>query len=153
MAFNADQLLMLLGRNTTFTGRIDIWLLVWELIQQNILLDNGYYGFWYDVQHSLYYGVRAAHNGFLDVMVFLGAIGMFLFVLMLEKAFFLSAKHYFSDEMTLQSVFPFVFLVSFSVVNLMESYFLVKMRILTVVFLYVVLYLNMMKADTRKNTS
>ena len=96
VALNAEQLLMLLGKNTTFTGRTNIWLLVWDLIQQHILLGNGFYGFWYDAEHSLH-GVRAAHNGYLDVMVFLGAIGMFFFALMLGKALFLSAKLYFSD--------------------------------------------------------
>lgn len=157
VALNANLLLMqLFGKDTSFHGRIDLWLQVWELIQQNLLSGNGYYGFWYNAEHSfdglkgnIFYGLRAAHNGFLDVLVFLGVIGMFFFALMLGKALFLSAKLYFSDEMTLHSVFPFVFLVSFSVVNLMESYFLVKMRILTVVFLYVVIYLNLGRAGAR----
>lgn len=139
-----DQLLMyLFGKSLAFTGRTGIWIKVVELIKQNILIGNGYYGFWYDMQHSLQkFGMIMSHNGYLEIMVFLGSIGFFLFLLMWGRALFLSAKLFFSKKMTLETTFPFIFLVSYSVQNTMESLFFLKMNVFTVIFIYFVLYLN-----------
>jgi len=139
-----DQILELFGKNLTFSGRIWIWEKVLGVIQQKPFIGNGYYGYWNDAQHGvegLSYRVTS-HSGFLEIMVFLGIIGFCLFLLMWGRALFLSAKLYFSDRMTLEATFLFIFLISFSFQSTMESYFFQKMKFATIVFIYCILYLN-----------
>lgn len=142
--FNVEQVLHLFGKNTTLTNRTVIWVNVIEIIKQDIYVGKGYYGFWYDAQHGIkrFPTGLMSHNGFMEIMVFFGGIGFFLFFFMWARALFLSAKLFFSKQMSLGCVFPFIFLVVYSLQNTMDSLFFLKMNVFTVVFLYLIIYLN-----------
>jgi exopolysaccharide production protein ExoQ len=73
-----------LGRDTTLTGRTDIWAALLPNAMQNLILGAGFGGFWTDKTVNLYL-VNEAHNGYLDVLLELGVIG-----LLLHSAFLLS---------------------------------------------------------------
>ncbi|MCU7837319.1 MAG: O-antigen ligase family protein [gamma proteobacterium symbiont of Taylorina sp.] len=144
ISLNLAKVVGIFGKNLTFTDRDEIWTKVLDVIQQKLLLGNGYYGFWYDDLHKIpgrFYGIMS-HSGFLEIMVFLGVIGFFFFLLMWGRALFLAAKLYFSERMTLETVFPFIFLVVYSIQNSMESLFFLKMNIFTIIFIYCILYVN-----------
>jgi exopolysaccharide production protein ExoQ len=81
-----EPVLTLLGRDLTLTGRTDIWQLVWSAIEQRPLLGYGYSGFWtastgpvLDICFITGWQVPNAHNGFLDLLLAFGAIGLFLY--------------------------------------------------------------------------
>ena len=140
----AEQFLALFGKNLTFTGRTRIWTGVWEVIQQNLMLGNGYLGFWYDRAHSIPnwpVGLHA-HNGYLEVMIYFGFTGLILFFLLWSRALFLSAKLFFSNQMSLKNLLPFIFLVTYSLQNTMESSFFLQRNLLWILFIYFVIYLN-----------
>jgi exopolysaccharide production protein ExoQ len=141
---NADQLIILSERSISFSIRIDIWTEVWAVIQKKSLLGNGYLGFWYDEAHKISIGpvFLSSHSGYLEIIVYLGFIGLFLFFMVWIRALFLSAQLFFSNQMTLQSVFPFLFLVTYSLQNIMESTFFLDRSLLWILFIYFVLYLN-----------
>jgi len=75
-----------LGRDATFTDRDQIWRELVPIAMQNSILGQGYGGFWVLPIES---GVNEAHNGYLDLMLELGLVGivlLFAFVISLCKA-------------------------------------------------------------------
>jgi exopolysaccharide production protein ExoQ len=78
----AGSLVHALGRNTTLTGRLSIWTAVLS-VQTNPLLGTGYESFWlgsrlqrvWDMTST---GIQEAHNGYIEVYLNLGWIGLIL---------------------------------------------------------------------------
>jgi O-antigen ligase len=78
----AGSLLHALGRNTTLTGRLNIWKAVLSL-QTNPLFGTGFESFWLggrlqSVSKLTGMGISEAHNGYLEVYLNLGWIGLIL---------------------------------------------------------------------------
>jgi exopolysaccharide production protein ExoQ len=72
----------LLGRDTTLTGRTEVWadvLPAWEL---HPLLGYGFGSFWTDARRQLY-DIPTAHNGYLDILLELGEVGLGFYVVWL----------------------------------------------------------------------
>jgi O-antigen ligase len=73
-----------LGRDRTLTGRTDeIWAPLFKIALENPLLGVGYGGFWVKPVEGLDVNgipINEAHNGYLDVFIQLGAVGIILFV-------------------------------------------------------------------------
>jgi exopolysaccharide production protein ExoQ len=77
-----------LGRDATLTGRTSIWQQVWVAILKHPLLGYGFAAFWqgmkgesYNVILALRFVIFHAHNGFLEIWLELGAVGLLLFFL------------------------------------------------------------------------
>jgi exopolysaccharide production protein ExoQ len=73
----------ILGKDPTLTGRTKIWSLVLVSIMKHPLLGYGYRGYWHGLQGESanvsladHWIVPAAHNGFLDLWLGLGAVGV-----------------------------------------------------------------------------
>ena len=84
----ADKLLMLLGRDASFTGRTEVWQRVATLIAERPYLGYGH-GFWGidsperdGIWTELGWAAPHAHNTFLDIRLQLGLIGVVLAVCM-----------------------------------------------------------------------
>src|SRR5216683_2689455 len=80
LAFSED-LVAVLGRDTTLTGRTDIWPIVLDAVWQKPLLGFGYYAATADFMRPLlvaWVGSAAvdAHNGYLDVLLGTGIVGL-----------------------------------------------------------------------------
>lgn len=80
-----------LGRNSTLTGRTDIWHYALGLVQ-NPLIGAGYESFWIgprleEMKILLNQGINQAHNGYIEVYLNLGWIGAGLLVLILVTAY------------------------------------------------------------------
>ena len=80
---NADSLLIVMGRNPTLTGRTEIWKAIWHAITKQMLLGYGFDGFWAgirgksaDVILTLGWVAKHSHNGFLDIWLDLGIVGL-----------------------------------------------------------------------------
>jgi exopolysaccharide production protein ExoQ len=84
-----EPVLTLLGRDLTLTGRTDIWQMAWGAILESPLLGYGYSGFWtattgpvLDIWFIAGWQVPNAHQGFLDLMLAFGVVGLLLYVLL-----------------------------------------------------------------------
>ncbi len=68
-------------RDSSFTGRTDIWRAVLEVASDNPLLGVGYGGYWGLEDVTIYstLGVRESHSGYLDVYLEVGMVGIVLF--------------------------------------------------------------------------
>ena len=75
-----------LGRDLTFTGRTDVWQAAGAFAGQKPWLGFGYYAFWLDpvgpaywVRQAVRWDVASAHNGWLELTLSLGRVGVVLF--------------------------------------------------------------------------
>jgi O-antigen ligase len=94
MLANAGMMFSLLGRDSTLTGRTGVWQAVWEAISKHMLLGYGFSGFWAGLRGesanvilTLGWAARHAHNGFLDLWLELGLLGLGLFAISYFAAF------------------------------------------------------------------
>jgi exopolysaccharide production protein ExoQ len=71
-----------LGRNNTLTGRTDVWAAVLPAMKQQPLLGYGFGSFWTDARRELY-DIPTAHNGYLDILLELGEVGLAFYVVWL----------------------------------------------------------------------
>ena len=85
---NLDFLLGLLGKDTTLTGRTELWQLTWASIQKEYWLGYGYRSFWIEgnseasiINTTLSWIVPHAHNGLLQLWTNLGLIGVIIYLL------------------------------------------------------------------------
>ncbi|MEL6930615.1 MAG: O-antigen ligase [Cyanobacteria bacterium J06600_6] len=83
----SDSLLSNLGRDSTLSGRTLIWGYVWDQIQLKFWLGYGMTAFWNGldgpssyIQYAMRIGVIYAHNGFLDLWLSIGLVGLGIFL-------------------------------------------------------------------------
>ncbi len=90
LVFNLENIANSAGKNLTLTGRTTIWSAVSYKIAERPLLGYGYLGFWRDIYGgSAYVGKvfnnlylpKDAHNGFLELALAFGFVGVALFSL------------------------------------------------------------------------
>jgi exopolysaccharide production protein ExoQ len=87
------ELLRILGRNATLSGRTGIWSLILVSIAKRPLLGYGFYAFWLGLRGEsarLIVGTNwvfgYAHNGILEIWLQLGFVGVALFFITLFQA-------------------------------------------------------------------
>ena len=75
------------GKDLTFTGRTEIWSIIRERIDEHPVLGGGFGAYWVGEQpgsqsweflERMYFYPGQAHNGYLDVLNDLGAVGLIL---------------------------------------------------------------------------
>ena len=84
----SDSLFDLVGKDVTLSGRTFIWQYVWDRIQLRPWLGYGLAAFWngYDgpsgyIQLAMRIAVIYAHNGFLDLWLSIGLVGLVVFII------------------------------------------------------------------------
>jgi len=123
---NGDSVLGLIGRSAHLTGRTEIWSLVISFIPQRPILGYGYSAFWMGaspeslvVNRALGGPVQYSHNGYLEMLLTLGAIGFLLTLVLIgagiKRALDLSKQREFGTEL-----WPLAFLLYFIFHNLGE---------------------------------
>lgn len=120
-------LLSSIGRDTTLTGRTDVWAAAIEAIGQRPLLGYGHSAFWlnpsvaWKMEVDLYWAPPEAHNGYLDLFLAVGSIGFVIFIFSLIA----SVRHAFSymrrSGGKMDSAYPAAFLLFFIIYNSTES--------------------------------
>jgi O-antigen ligase len=83
---NAEELLGLIGKDPSLTGRTEIWAWAREMIDKRPLLGYGYTAFWQGLDGESAYIIRAArwpvpysHNGILDLWLDIGLLGVIVY--------------------------------------------------------------------------
>ncbi|MFN6519448.1 MAG: O-antigen ligase family protein [Nostoc sp. CreGUA01] len=125
----ADQILGSVGKDTTLTGRSDLWPAVVEMIQKKPLLGYGYGAFWFGsdtsgatyIQETVGWTTPSAHNGFLDLWLALGLFGVLIFLVAflinIFRAIYLIRLNKTSDN----NVWLLIFLTFLLISNLTET--------------------------------
>jgi O-antigen ligase len=73
------------GRDSTITGRAGVWAALLSVVMQRPILGGGFGAFWTPITREAF-NISGAHSGYLDILIALGFVGIFLFTL-----FFLSS--------------------------------------------------------------
>jgi exopolysaccharide production protein ExoQ len=88
VATHMEQVTGLLGKSATLTGRIQIWILSTVVALRRPWLGYGFNAFWLPTErftqqiwHVMHWQVPHAHNGFIELWLELGAVGVGLFLL------------------------------------------------------------------------
>jgi exopolysaccharide production protein ExoQ len=86
----------LLGRNSTLTGRTDLWVGLLPEAAQQPILGYGFSSFWTPTRHAAHI-VGEAHNGYLEVLLGLGVVGLVFTLTFLLATLVKAAKALDSD--------------------------------------------------------
>lgn len=70
------------GRDATLTGRTEVWAELLPVALQRPILGHGVGGFWTSTAREVY-DINEAHSGYLDVLLNIGFVGLFLFSMFL----------------------------------------------------------------------
>lgn len=83
---NAEPILNALGKDITLTGRTELWSTLLDKVWQRPWFGYGYGGFWLgwagesaDIWLITGWKPPHAHNGFLDILIALGLVGLLVF--------------------------------------------------------------------------
>ena len=122
-----DYLFKFFGRDNTLTGRTDIWADCFSLVGSKIF-GVGYGNFWLGKRLEFlwdkwWWKPITAHNGYIDVFLELGAIGLALLLLTFLYSYFRILKKFLYDFLNYR--FFLVILLSGVIYNIAESAFLV----------------------------
>jgi exopolysaccharide production protein ExoQ len=89
-----SEVMLFLGKDATLTGRTTIWKLTIVSIMKAPLLGYGFQAFWHGLQGESanvtladHWGVPAAHDGYLEVWLGVGALGLGLVMFSLLRAY------------------------------------------------------------------
>jgi len=127
----APQVLVeIIGRDLTLTGRTEIWESLHRAVDARPWLGYGYGAFWVDergprfwVQRNVAWNVIGAHNGWLEIMLALGRLGLVLVLAQLAVTG-LRAVRFGLDPVA--GVYPPVLLAMTLVYSFSESYLLAQ---------------------------
>jgi O-antigen ligase len=116
-----------LGRGSTLTGRTTMWPVILDVASDRLWLGHGYAAFWLGwegpsaaVWQSLGWLTPHSHNGYLDLMLELGVVGVTIFALGLAVSLQRSVQLVRSTADS-ASLWPVVFLAFLVLQNVPES--------------------------------
>jgi exopolysaccharide production protein ExoQ len=123
---DAQMLTGMVGRSSDLTGRTELWDAVISMIHKHPVLGFGFSGFWKDassesavVETHILWTPTYSHNGYLEITLSLGLLGMFLFLV----AFVTGARHawwHARNGKTVLDLWPLAFLIFFAIHNMAE---------------------------------
>jgi exopolysaccharide production protein ExoQ len=127
---SADEILLALGRTSSLTGRIPLWQHVIREIADRPIQGFGFAAFWdswdgHRVSDAVAWdsAVPHAHNGFLEVWLGLGIIGLGLLLISLSRNF-LFALRAARTQRDIESSWPLLLMIFTVLYNLTENSFL-----------------------------
>jgi exopolysaccharide production protein ExoQ len=152
IAGNSGSVLNLLQRDATLTGRVPLWEMLWEMIQRKPWMGYGYGGFW-----LYWHGPSAAiweacmarygwlppngHDGFIDLWLDLGAIGLLAFTARLILSL-VRATRMAQQGRSFADLFPIVFLYSMVLGNLTQSALVAHNSLIWILFVTISTHLS-----------
>jgi exopolysaccharide production protein ExoQ len=115
-----------MGRSSDLTGRTELWSSITSIILERPVLGYGFSGFWEGasseasvVENNIGWSPSYSHNGYLEITLSLGFVGLFLFLWILRIGFG-RALLYAADPQSITDRWPLAFLVFFTIHNLAE---------------------------------
>jgi exopolysaccharide production protein ExoQ len=127
-----EALFQILGRDTTLTGRTRLWGILLPVMANHPILGYGYDAFWAGLKPEVLSVwidserlVPAADNGYIELFLSLGALGVCVFLYVFVIAF-RRATEYVSSEQDLISLWPVTYLCIFAADSICESELLTR---------------------------
>lgn len=144
LSANIEALLGSLGKDTTLTGRADMWPYVFDMIWKNPVFGYGYGAFWGGLNSPCFYIWQAtgwappnAHNGLLDVWLQVGFLGLSIFLFGIFTITLPKALIWARLSRTSEGFWPLMFLTYLVLANLGESSLMIQNDLFWVVYVAV----------------
>jgi exopolysaccharide production protein ExoQ len=134
---NLENILKLLGKDPTLTGRTAIWQTAWDMLEQKFIFGYGYGGFLenLDIQSRLSSNIQlGVHNGFLEFALDMGVLGLLLILIWIAAILF-RASLLLTQNKNDENYWPLMFLLNLVLVNMSESTFMVRNNLFCVVLI------------------
>lgn len=156
---NLEAVLNLAGKDTTLTGRTNLWPAVVTMISKRPWLGYGFSGFWNGLSSEGSYVWKAtnwtppnSHNGILDLMLDLGFLGLAIFLISYVISLIKSILLMRSTD-SIEGLWPLISITYLAVINFSESSLLIQNNIFWVLYVSVALsqYKNIMNLSIPKN--
>jgi O-antigen ligase len=151
-----DDVFALIGRDATLTGRTDLWAAVGMMILRAPLLGHGYAAFWTEsnpdrdvIWKFVGWQPNHSHNGFLEVLLGVGAIGLLVLLCTLGAMFVRAWKH-FEIRRNSVAAFPLLFLLAMVISNLDETNFLQSNNIFTILTIAVATSIHLYRHSRKR---
>ena len=123
---NTDTILLWLSRDATLTGRIPLWIAAQEAISRQPFLGYGFGAFWQgysgpseSIMAEVGWMAPHAHDGYLDLALDVGLVGLSIFVIGLLIRFRLAYRE--SDPRRRETLWPILYLTMILLYNIDES--------------------------------
>ncbi|NJR74101.1 MAG: O-antigen ligase family protein [Scytonema sp. CRU_2_7] len=136
----AQAILGAAGRDFTFTGRTELWAILLQMIQKHPWLGYGYNAFWLGwkgesarVWNLLIWEPTYAHNGYFQLGLDLGLLGISVFVLGF-LIYFGRALTWARVNQTVEGMFPLAYLTFLLPYNVTDSIILQQNNIFWVLY-------------------
>ncbi|HWU49192.1 MAG TPA: O-antigen ligase family protein [Asticcacaulis sp.] len=133
-----DLIFKALGKDPTLTGRTEIWASLMRLSDKHPWLGYGYKAFWTPtsipaavVRKETGWGVPSAHNGWLDLLIQIGWLGVILFGATLAVAYFCAL---FRFARVKDGFFSVLILLLFTFLIMSESFILSQNSLIWALF-------------------
>lgn len=123
---NWENITLALGRDPSLSGRTELWEASFDKISERSWLGYGFQAFWVDdgaatyVWNLVQYKPPHAHNGYINIALDLGLLGLFLFVLNLLITYSRSIR-WFKLDGTMWGLFPLVYATFIIIYNQSEN--------------------------------
>lgn len=125
---SSEDVVNAFGRDATFTGRVDLWQSASTVIGKRPWLGHGYGTGWVgggddattDIAQFSEWNAPNAHNGFLNLTLDLGFVGLVLFLVASAVALHRAIRHLRVDP-SMEALWPPILLTFVLLTNLMES--------------------------------
>ena len=144
----------LLGRDASMSGRTKIWSLVLAKAKLRPWLGYGFEAFWLgeqgvsiDIKPALGFSPSHAHSGYLDLVLYLGIVGLMPIVICLVVKGVQAVRQALQAQCA-ADIWPLTYLTLFSVFNLVESHMFQNKKIMWVLFVAVVCDMRSLRANT-----
>lgn len=141
----AQAILGAAGRDFTFTGRTELWAFLLQMIQKHPLFGYGYSAFWlgWKGESARVWSLFAwqptyAHNGYLQLGLDLGFLGLSVFVLGF-LIYFARALTWARANQTVEGMFPLAYLTFLLPYNVTDSIILQQNNIFWVLYVSTVI--------------
>jgi exopolysaccharide production protein ExoQ len=151
---NLDFVFGLLHKESTFTGRVPMWtILLRDVFPQHPWFGQGFGTTWADLNFRIQmrdvtgwtFPIMIADNGFLDILLNLGIVGLVSFLLIYIKVW-IDTIRCFMRELSLEGLFPLTFMIYTFLANLTFSLFMESE-----VFVWMLIVTLMVIASQKKN--
>jgi exopolysaccharide production protein ExoQ len=153
---NTATLLGTVGKDSTLTGRTNMWPYIWEMIEKQPWLGYGYDGFWQGwnspaayVWWAVNWTTPNAHNGFLNLLLELGIVGISVFLFGFGITL-LRGLIWLRQSKSSESFWPLLYLTYIVLTNLSESSLLERNNIFSVLYVALAFSLGILPQEQSK---
>ena len=141
ISVTTEAILKALGKDTTLTGRGDMWPYIFEMIGQKPILGYGYGAFWSGPDTPSFYIWQAtgwtppnSHNGFLDLWLQIGLIGLLIYIYGFLAITVPKSFYWLRTTRTSEGFWPLVYMTYMLLANISETTLMIQNDLFWVIY-------------------